>query len=206
MPARLLAVLLCLTCLSGGRAQVALRDSLPPLRDGDLLFVLPATPNAITAVREDESRVRIDHVAVYHRHRIYEAVPEGVQAVSLDAFLSRYEGTEPRARIQVGRIDTRYARRRSMRRVRRLLGRPYDDLYLHGDSAVYCSELVQLCYMRRDGQPLFEPIPLSFHDGSGRILPQWEAYYRQRGRSVPEGLPGSHPARLYTHPAVRIVH
>jgi hypothetical protein len=46
---------------------------------------------------------------------------------------------------------------------------------------------------------------MSFHGTDGQILPYWTAFYHSRGLSVPEGEPGSNPASLAAHPAVRII-
>ena len=64
------------------------------------------------------------------------------------------------------------------------------------DSAFYCSELVQKCYLDADGHEIFPAIPMSFHDKTGIVTPFWKDYYARRGLEVPEGEPGSNPGDL----------
>ena len=74
-----------------------------------------------------------------------------------------------------------------------------------GPSAIYCSELVQMCYVDTAGRPIFGTIPMSFHDRSGRILDYWTEFYRQRGMAVPEGQPGTNPGQLSRHSRVTTI-
>ena len=86
-----------------------------------------------------------------------------------------------------------------------LVGKPYDDLYLPGDSAVYCSELVQMNYVTPAGQAVFGTIPMSFHDSTGRVLDEWVDFYSRRGMAVPEGAHGTNPGELSRRDEVTII-
>ena len=86
-----------------------------------------------------------------------------------------------------------------------MVGRPYDDLYLPGDSAVYCSELVQLCFVTIGGELVFDTVPMSFHDETGEITDYWRDFYARRGLTVPEGMPGTNPGDLSRRPQVTII-
>ncbi len=94
---------------------------------------------------------------------------------------------------------------RSVRRCLMMVGKPYDDLYLPGDSAIYCSELVQMNYVNAAGEAVFAPIPMSFHDRMGRILDEWIDFYSRHGMQVPEGEPGSNPGELSRRRQVTII-
>ena len=96
-----------------------------------------------------------------------------------------------------------------------------------GDSAVYCSELVQMSFVFRgqrergaadgtdgtdctDGEDyaaeaVFATIPMSFHDSTGRVTEFWTKFYAARGLAVPEGEPGTNPGQLSRDPNVRIL-
>lgn len=178
--------------------------------EGDLLFVAQPVDNAVTRVTQGADGLAIDHVAIVHRIGgdggplyVVEAVPrQGVVLTPIDSLLAR----EARATFVVGRVSAADVPA-SVRAALRLAGRPYDDLYLPGDSAVYCSELVQRCYVNRQGKRIFGTVPMNFRDGSGRIPDQWVERYRQRGMAVPEGLPGTNPGELSRRPEVlKIAH
>ena len=86
-----------------------------------------------------------------------------------------------------------------------MVGKPYDDLYLPGDSAVYCSELVQMNFVDSCGTPVFDTIPMSFHDATCQVTDYWRVFYRKRGMQVPEGEPGTNPGELSRRQQVTIL-
>lgn len=196
----------------------------PDLKDGDLLFVVNGNGNNITDVTVGVDGLGIDHVAVYAEGNVIEAIPEsGVVESPLDSFLVRLSENET---VLVGRVDGLDVRA-SVDNARRLLGLPYDDIFMPGDSAVYCSELVQMSFVfsgRRErgaadgtdgtdgtdgedyaAEAVFATIPMSFHDSTGRVTEFWTKFYAARGLAVPEGEPGTNPGQLSRDPNVRIL-
>ena len=205
----LVSTLLLVVALSAqpqNNSQFSILNS--PLIEGDLLFVAQAEANAITEVTQGVDGLAIDHVAILHRiggdhGPLYalEAIPrQGVVLTPIDSLLAR----EQAATFVMARVDGADAAT-SVRNALRYVGKPYDDLFLPGDSAIYCSELVQMCYVDAAGNPVFGTIPMSFHDASGRILDHWTEFYRSRGMTVPEGLPGTNPGQLSRQPNVTII-
>jgi len=181
-------------------------QSLQELQEGDLLFCCADTANAITAVTSGVEELPIDHVAVFHRIGgkkgipfVVEAIQPVVQLTPIDTFLYRSP------HVIVGRVTADCSMERSVKKCITMLDKPYDDLYLPGDSAVYCSELVQLNYVTSDGALVFAPVPMSFHDDSGRVTDYWIEFYRQRGMTVPEGEPGTNPGELSRRPQITII-
>jgi len=181
-------------------------QSLQELQEGDLLFCCADTANAITAVTSGVEELPIDHVAVFHRIGgkkgipfVVEAIQPVVQLTPIDTFLYRSP------HVIVGRVTADCSMERSVKKCITMLDKPYDDLYLPGDSAVYCSELVQLNYVTSDGSLVFAPVPMSFHDDSGRVTDYWIDFYRQRGMTVPEGEPGTNPGELSRRPQITII-
>ena len=201
------------------------------LREGDLLFhvVDEGEGNAITAVTPGG----IDHVAIYIGSSgvqkfgsscvpavasdqrssagvqkfgssgdvtgwVVEAVGSGVVMTQMDSLLHRDGGYYLAGRVRG--ID----RRRSVSNALSYLGRPYDDLYLADNEAVYCSELVQLSFVDRRGERVFEPVPMSFHDSTGVVTPYWREFYSRQGMEVPEGKPGTNPGELSRRKRVRL--
>lgn len=174
------------------------------LSEGDLLFCLSPKGNDITAVTEGYKGQPIDHVAIVHWQGdsvfALEAVHSGVCLTPIDSFLQRRDTL-----VVVAQLRDTTGVAASVQRALTCLGRPYDFLFMPDDSAFYCSELVQKNYRDAQGRLVFSPIPMSFHDKTGRVTPEWKAYYARRGREVPEGWPGSNPGDLSRSEKVRIL-
>lgn len=177
------------------------------LHEGDLLFCSSDTANAITAVTSGVDGLPIDHVAVVHRIGgdqgplfVIEAVKPCVRLTPINDFL------EENALVIVGRVGVADLDvHLSVRHCLAMVGKPYDDLYLPGDSAVYCSELVQMNYVTTANKQIFSTIPMSFHDESGQITDYWTDFYARHGMAVPEGEPGTNPGELSRRPQVSIL-
>lgn len=176
------------------------------VHEGDLVFCCTDSANAITAVTSGVERLPIDHVAVVHRIGgddgplyVIEAVKPVVRLTPWNDFLSG------NGRMLLARVNGDVDVARSVRRCLMMVGKTYDDLYLPGDSAVYCSELVQMNYVACGGELVFETVPMSFHDASGRITDYWLDFYARRGMAVPEGAPGTNPGELSRRERVTIL-
>lgn len=174
------------------------------LQEGDLLFCCADTSNAITDVTQGYHGLPIDHVAVVHRIGgddgllyVIEAKKPAVCLTPIDTFWNENPGG-----VLVCRVKTDVDIRQSVKRCLKMVGKPYDDLFLPGDSAVYCSELVQLNYVDSHGELVFEPVPMSFHDATGQVTEYWREFYARRGMTVPEGAPGSNPGELSLRPQI----
>ncbi|MBQ6078741.1 MAG: hypothetical protein IJK93_00545 [Muribaculaceae bacterium] len=176
------------------------------LHEGDLLFCCSDTANAITAVTSGVQGLPIDHVAVVHLMGsddgslyVIEAVKPAVCLTPLDSFLT------DNPCVLLGRVNVDFDVEASVSRCLSMVGKPYDDLFLPGDSAVYCSELVQMCYVTHEGVLVFETVPMSFHDETGEVTDYWKDFYSSRGMAVPEGLPGTNPGELSRRPQITII-
>ena len=169
-------------------ALVAFCASGQPMRKGDLMFHFPARDNSITEV----SPARIDHVAIYlGGDSVLEAVPDkGVTVTKMGQLLKREDGCYYYASVKGA------DRKQSILNARKYIGMPYDSLFLPGNEAVYCSELVQCSYVDRKGTLLFGTVPMSFRNSRGLIDLFWVEFYSRHGMSVPEGEQGSNPAEL----------
>lgn len=205
---RLLTVVILISLSASLSAQdklCALRNF--PFLDADLIFVAPSSTNAITDVTCYDSDVTVDHVAILHRIGGEHGLPYAIEAIGDEVCLT------PLDTFLVHNIDCQLIVARipeidiesSVRNALRYVGRPYDDLYLPTDSAIYCSELVQLAFVDAKGAKVFPTIPMSFHDNTGYITTFWQEHYAQHGMSVPEGEPGTNPAQLLHHPNIELL-
>ena len=195
-----LTLLLSAVCVSAQRLEGI---GLGSLCEGDLLFCAQEKGNNITDVTQGVGGMKIDHVAIFHRQggRTFalEAIHSGVGLTPTDSFMARREV------VLAARLRDTLGVARSVESALRFVGRPYDFNFMPDDSAFYCSELVQKCYRDSRGELVFKPIPMSFHDQSGRITPYWHDYYARQGLQVPEGEPGSNPGDLSRSAAICIL-
>lgn len=195
-----LTLLLSAVCVSAQRLEGV---GMGSLCEGDLLFCAQEKGNNITDVTQGVGGMKIDHVAIFHRQdgRTFalEAIHSGVGLTPIDSFMARREA------VLAARLKDTLGVARSVERALGFIGRPYDFNFMPDDSAFYCSELVQKCYRDSRGELVFKPIPMSFHDKSGRITPYWHDYYARQGLQVPEGEPGSNPGDLSRSAAICIL-
>ena len=194
-------ILLCVALM--GYAQ----HSSSILKEGDLLFYTSESNNPITDVTSGFDNRRVDHVSIFTRVNnkpyILETTHKGVILQPIDSTFVRMDKRQKH--IFIGRIQGKWDVEASVAKAKSYIGRPYDFYFEPNDSAIYCSELVQISYQDKKGHLLFEPIPMSFHDNSGEITNYWKEYYRKAGKKVPEGAPGSNPGNLSRNPKVKII-
>ena len=171
-----------------GLTLAALLTGCQTLRRGDLLFHASPQGNHIT----DVTPGMLDHVAIYLGDGlVVEALPrKGVTISELPVVLTREDGC-----YYIGRVQGA-DRRHSTERALRYGGLPYDSLYLEGNDAVYCSELVVMSIVDSEGRRLLGQVPMTFRDSTGRIGSYWQQLYSRHGMRVPEGAPGSNPSEL----------
>ena len=176
-------------------------DQSTLLQDGDLLFCYTPSGNAITDVTQGAEGLQIDHVGIFYKSHVIEAVRwRGVTITPLDSFLKDNHNYVVAAKVENANT------KKSIERALSFVGLPYDSLFMPDDRAIYCSELVQKSYVNDEDSLVFEPIPMSFHDENGEITPYWTAFYRRYDMDVPEGWPGSNPGDLSRRKNVIIYH
>lgn len=198
-----IGILLCMLCTLSIGAQQMKKINRTNLCEGDLLFCAKEASNPITEVTQGVSGMKIDHVAIVHKqgNKTYalEAIHKGVTLTPMDSFMARRE------MVVAARLCDTLGVAQSVERALSFLGRPYDFNFMPSDSAFYCSELVQKNYRYSDGQLVFKPIAMSFHDKTGKITDYWKEYYGRQGLTVPEGEPGSNPGDLSRSKAIQIL-
>lgn len=185
-----------------GFCQSPVSKFIKGLHEGDLMFCISNKGNAITDVTHGINNLNISHVAIFHKNRtgIYalEATHKGVCMNPIDSFIHKGET------VVIGRVASADISG-SIKNALKQLNKPYDFYFETGDSAIYCSELVQISYIDKSGQLVFPAIPMSFHDASNNITDFWKAYYAKAGKTVPEGAPGSNPGEMSRRKEVKII-
>jgi cell wall-associated NlpC family hydrolase len=84
-----------------------------------------------------------------------------------------------------------------------LVGNEYNDLFTpnfinsKGNKAFYCSQLIQYAFNMATQRDIFADIPMSFKDSTGEISQYWKDYYEAISSTIPQDVPGTHPASIY---------
>ena len=177
------------------------------LRNGDLVFVgLPVGYDAGTdsmdaAISESTGQgdtLNLIHVAIAEVKAdsvwiIDATIAHGVDRHPLDTFLTDFtlkDGSYPAFIVKrVKGIDADAA----VDRAKTFCGRAYDVRFLPDNEDLYCSELVQKCYLDAKGNPVFSSAPMNWLASDGTMPPYWEWLFGQLGMEVPQGLPGTNP-------------
>lgn len=180
------------------------------LRNGDLVFVgLPADykadstsmDSAISSATGQDGALNLIHVAIAEVKGdsvwiIDATIAHGVDRHPLDTFLADFtlkDGSYPEFIIKrMKGVDGDAA----VERAKSFCGRAYDVRFLPDNEDLYCSELVQLSYLDKDGKPVFQSEPMNWKSPDGTMPPYWEWLFGQLGMDVPQGLPGTNPQRM----------
>jgi len=204
------SLLLFLLTITGGLyAQTSLHD-------GDIIFQkLPCGGlcDAIIATTPCKPGLAFNHCGIIYFDKgapfVLEAIGKAVQQTSLADFEKR----DTERVIYVGRIDWGHVpwgdpscMAKALIQARHYLGTPYDDAFLPGDSALYCSELVWESFRDRTSKPIFSLQPMTFRSPeSHQTFPAWLAYYNELHRPVPEGVPGINPCAIANAPFITMM-
>lgn len=199
----LLAAAILLTAGCGGKNGKTLRN-------GDLVFVgLPtgyATDTttldaAISSATGKEGALSLIHVAIAEVRAdsvwIIDATPaRGVDRHPLDTFLRDFtlpDGHLPELVVKrVKGVDADEA----VKRAKAFCGRAYDLRFLPDNVELYCSELVQACYLDPSGNPLFDSQPMNWLAPDGTTPPYWKRHFEEQGMDIPQGVPGTNPQEI----------
>jgi hypothetical protein len=188
------------------------------LQEGDLLFQdLDCGPfcDAIEKVTAGYRRANFSHVGIVVKDAnnsfvVIEAVPNGVEATSLQTFLGRSFDVNGRPKVVAGRLKPAFGHLIPfvLQEALALKGKPYDKVFVINNDAYYCSELIYEIFLHaNDNNPVFTLRPMTFKDpDTGTTFPAWQEYFSKLGVSIPEGQPGINPGSISRSPALTIVY
>jgi uncharacterized protein YycO len=149
-----------------------------------------------------------NHCGIVHfdgnRAYVIEAIGKKVQQNPLDTFLKRESDAKT---LYVARLKPQYASyiEPAVRKASIYLGTPYDDAFVPGDDALYCSELVYKAYKKDNTPNLFPLAPMTFKSKSGKTFPAWTEYYKDIKHEIPEGEPGINPCAIANSNAITLL-
>ena len=187
------------------------------LRNGDLVFVgLPlgyqaengTVDEAIAAATGQEGALNLIHVAIAEIDAdsvwiIDATIAHGVDRHPLEVFLKDFtlsDGSHPEFSIKrVKGVDAKAA----VEKAKTFCGRGYDIYFLADNEELYCSELVQRCYLNKAGNQVFESEPMNFCAPDGTMPPYWTWLFAKLGMEIPQGQPGTNPQRMSQAPVLQ---
>lgn len=169
------------------KSRYVLRPWTDCLQSGDLLFVSD-TSGMGQAVKE--STGNYTHVALVERVGdslfIIDATPK--RGVARRPFEKTFAN---RMSVDVYRLTVPFDTAAVIVRAHALLGLPYDNAFLPGNDAYYCSELVQAAFAT-----IFKSKPMNWRDADGNLPAYWVEHFAKMGMPVPEGVPGTNPTDM----------
>lgn len=167
------------------------------LRPGDLIFQANLSDENDAAIAQSlhhslKNSQGINHVGLCDVDGIIEAIEQGVVKTCWDDFLARTPYNF------LCRHPDQSLASKAVIYAKRFLGKPYNTYFLPEADAFYCSELIVFAFcMANDGHPVFQQSPMTFKNSqTGQFLDHWLTYYGTAD-SIPEGVVGSHPYKLY---------
>ncbi len=187
------------------------------LEKGDLLFQdldADSISDAIESVTGGAKNLSFSHVGIVDIHSngdtmVLEAISKGVTYTKLTDFLQRSTTADQKPKVEVGRLKPEFTAfiDKALESGEKLIGKPYDDIYIMGDSTYYCSELIYDLFANAgDSIEIFRLNPMTFKDDkTGGFLPFWIEYYKNLGVDIPEGKPGLNPNGMHESPNIEIV-
>lgn len=172
---------------------------------GDLLFQVVENSEfseAISEVTFGESNIHYTHVGIVSVENdtifVIEATPPEVCKTLLDTFLLRSKYFADKPIVAVGRLKQEYSESipQAIINAKKLIGKPYDYVFLPDNDAYYCSELVTLSFLNSQNIPIFESVPMNFRDSDGNLPTYWIEHFEKHNVDIPENCQGSNPGEL----------
>lgn len=188
------------------------------LQDGDLLFAVDKDEtelvNAIKSSTSVEKGIPFSHVGIVkiedeNVYVIEATTSDGVIKTLLYNFMQKAAKLKGEPIIAVGRVNPQYSYlvSKAIENAEESLATPYDFAYDETNDQLYCSELIRFAYVDSTGNPIFEPLAMSFKNKkTGETEPYWIQHFQKLGEEVPEGKPGTNPADMAKSPVIKIVH
>ena len=186
------------------------------LKEGDLLFQnlnCGDLCDAIETVTQGVDGKSFSHCAVvvniHDTLKVVEAIGKKVQVNSLRNFFARSGDTANIENVTVGRVKSNYENLlpKASLNAQKLVGQPYDDVFLLNNGSWYCSELLYEVFKEaNDEKDFFVLAPMTFKDPKTKaFFPAWQTYYKDLGKEIPEGQAGINPGLISRSNKIEII-
>ena len=186
-------------------------------QEGDLLFQdlnCGSLRNAITGVTVGYGDTQVSHVGmvviIENKPLIIEAIDKDVRLTTLQHFLNRSVDKAHNPRVMVGRLKESYRHLipSAVEHAKIWLHRPYNQSFAFNNNfkTFYCSQLIYDAFMKANAnQPIFHLNTMTFRK-AGKVLPEWESYFKRIGEPIPEGEKGTNPGMMSRSAKIKIIY
>ncbi len=186
------------------------------LQKGDLLFQdldCGALCDAIESVTTGVDSAHFSHVGIIsditkdNKVLVVEAIGQNVKTTELKTFLSRSYDNCGRPKVVVGRVKDTQIIKNALRKLKKYIGKKYDDAFDINNDRYYCSELVYYTFENNTGEKMFSLIPMTYKDTkTGRYFKSWKEYFKGLNTNIPEGMPGINPGGISRSDKINILY
>jgi len=185
------------------------------VKNGDLLFQdLDSSPlcDAIEKVTSGFNNLNFSHVGVVviinNQEYVLEAFINGVDTISLEAFLERSLANNNKPKVVVGRLKSQYSTLipKALNLGMSLMGKKYDVEFKINNDKFYCSELIYDIFWNANNQKgVFNLHPMTYKY-NGETIDIWIDYFNELGIPIPENEPGINPGSISLSNKIDIIH
>ncbi|CAI2649809.1 hypothetical protein AKUA1404_04760 [Apilactobacillus kunkeei] len=173
------------------------------MKNADLLLIEPKKDDFSNLIANTTSvKHKYSHVALVYINKgeefVIHAIPNrGVVKQRFSQFLDDRKDE----RIDLYRVTRDINTNEVIGRAKKVLGKPYNNLFLNHHDSFYCSQLVTYAY---ELENVFELTPLRFGE-NGKIDDRWIKYYQEYEISVPVDEVGSSPNSLVESQMIELI-
>jgi hypothetical protein len=192
------------------------QQNIYKMQEGDILlqdYRCGALCDAIEAVTIGVDNACFSHIGIVFKKenqwQVLEAIGKDVHYTSLKDFLSRSFDEDGKERIWIARVKKQW--QYLIPKVKKesvvYIGQPYDEKFIMGNNAYYCSELLYELFKKANkNQDFFNLESMTFKDPhTKQFLPVWKEYYQKLNCKIPEGELGINPAGISCSDKIAIV-
>ncbi|HEB62719.1 MAG TPA: M1 family peptidase [Bacteroidetes bacterium] len=186
------------------------------LQKGDLLFQdldCGALCDAIESVTTGIDSAHFSHVGIVsditkdNKVLITEAIGGEVKVTELKDFLSRSIDKCGRPKVVVGRTKDTQVINNALVKLKKYIGKKYDNVFDINNDYYYCSELVYFTFENNTGNKLFSLMPMTYKDKkTGKYFNSWIEYFKNLNIDIPEGKPGINPGGISRSDKIKILY